>query len=35
MTSAESGNIENVTVALTSGANVNVHHSKRVSRLIK
>ena len=26
MTSAVNGDIENVTIALTSGANVNVHH---------
>ena len=37
MTAAENGDIENVTQALTSGANVNVHHShyNKVSTLIK
>ena len=37
LTSAENGNIENVTLALTSGANVNVHHGHddKVSTLIK
>ena len=35
MTSAESGDIKNVSVALTSGANVNVHHNfDKVSILI-
>ena len=35
MTSAENGDIENVTLALTSGANVNVHHYEKVSILSK
>ena len=37
LTSAENGDIENVTLALTSGANVNVHHGgyMKVSTLIK
>ena len=37
LTSVENGDIENVTLALTSGANVNVHHCHvdQVSTLIK
>ena len=31
LTAAEFDEIENVTLALTSGANVNVHHPKKVS----
>ena len=30
LTSAENGDIENVTLALTSGANVNVHYLNKV-----
>ena len=35
LTSAKNSDIENVNLALTSGANVNVHYSKEVSILIK
>ena len=36
LTSAENGDIENVTLALISGANINVHHGyDKVSTLIK
>ena len=35
LTSAENGDIENVTQALTSGANVNIHHPWKVSILTK
>ena len=31
----ESNNIDNVTLALKLGANVNVHHPNKVSTLIK
>ena len=37
LTAAENGNIENVTQALRSGVNVNIHHGglRKVSTLIK
>ena len=35
LTSTEEGDIENLTLALTLGANINVHHPYRVSTLIK
>ena len=35
LTSAENGDIENIILAITSGANVNVHHLLRVSTLVK